>query len=112
MINGPILLPTNRDVRPKVDPRWPMAFASLALISVLLAATLALVGWPRLRSVSLHYDLVTLREEVEGLRRQERLVETELETLRAPQAIAHQAEELGLVYPSPALITVLPENAE
>jgi len=99
MINRPVLLPTNRDVRPKVDPRWPIAFASIALIFIVLTAVFALVGWPRLRSVSLHYDLVELRAEVEQLRQQERRIEAEVELLRAPQEMAPKAEALGLIHP-------------
>jgi cell division protein FtsB len=111
MMNRPILLPTNRDVQANADPRWPVAFASIVLISMVLVAVLALVGWPRLRSISLHYDLLSLRAEVEELRLNEHAIEAEVELLRAPQSIAPQAAEMGLVHPSPEIVDTLSEGA-
>jgi hypothetical protein len=82
-----------------------LAFALLALLSVSLGLTLALVGWPRLQSVSLHYDLVRLRDDVEGLQHQSLDLESRLEALRAPQSLAVQAEKIGLAPPEPFAVS-------
>ena len=102
----PIPLPTNRYITAQRDRHWPAAFALLGLLSVALALTLALIGWPRLQSISLNYDLVRLRTEVESLRYQARTLETRMEQLRAPETLAEQARPLGLAPPEPSAITL------
>lgn len=78
------------------DRKWPLAFSLLGLLSLALGLTLGLIGWPRLQSVSLHYDLVRLRTEVESLQIQARDLEAQMEQLRAPQTLGRQATALGL----------------
>ncbi len=96
MIERQISLPTNRHITAKRDRRWPLAFSLLGLLSLALALTLALVGWPRLHGISLNYDLVRLRAEVEGLQLRTLDLETRLECLRSPGALAERASDLGL----------------
>ena len=100
MIERPIPLPTNRHITALRDRKWPMAFALLGMVSLGLGLTLALIGWPRLQSVSLHYDLVRLRGEVERLEYQTRELEARLGQLRAPEALGRQASILGLTPPT------------
>lgn len=104
MIDRPIPLPRNRHIKARPDRRWPVAFALLALTSLLFVAALALVGWPRLRGISLHYELVRVRAEVESLRYRERQLAVEVEKLRAPSHLAARAAELGLAPPSGATV--------
>ena len=111
MIERPIPLPTNRHIRAQPDRRWPLAFAMLALSSLLLVAALALVGWPRLRGISLHYELVRVRAEVEALRYRERQLEVEVERLRSPCSLSERAAELGLAPPAPAVLATAVEAA-
>ncbi len=96
MIQRPIPLPTNRHITAQRDRKWPLAFSLLGLLSLALGLTLGLIGWPRLQSVSLHYDLVRLRTEVESLQIQARDLEAQMERLRAPQTLGRQATALGL----------------
>ena len=112
MIERRIHLPTNRHIRPQPDSQWPVTFGMLALVPLLLAATLALIGWPRLRDVSLHYDLVRLRTVVESLRHQERQLEAELEMLRSPEVLARQAREMGLAPPTASAISASTEDRQ
>ncbi|RLE33501.1 MAG: hypothetical protein DRJ61_07125 [Acidobacteria bacterium] len=105
MNHRPIPLPTNRHITARRDQKWPLAFALLGLFSLTLALTLALIGWPRLQSVSLHYDLIRLRTDVEKLQHQARDLETTMERLRAPAALALEAGRLGLAPPGPSAIT-------
>ncbi len=100
MIERPIPLPTNRHITAMRDRKWPMAFALLGMVSLGLGLTLALIGWPRLQSVSLHYDLVRLRAEVERLEYQARELDARLGQLRAPEALGFQASLLGLAPPT------------
>ncbi len=111
MIERPIPLPTNRHIRARPDRRWPLAFALLALSSLLLVAALALVGWPRLRGISLHYELVRVRAEVEALRYRERQLVVEVERLRSPCSLSERAAGLGLVPPAPAVLATAGETA-
>lgn len=99
MIERPIPLPTNRHIRALPDRRWPVAFALLAMVSLLFVAALAVVGWPRLRGISLHYELVRARAEVETLRYRERQLAVAVEKLRAPKNLADRATDLGLAPP-------------
>lgn len=98
----PIPLPTNRHIRAQRDRQWPLAFALLALLSTTLTLALALIGWPRLQSISIHYDLVELRVEVETLEYRARDLEAHLHALRAPDVLAEQAARSGLVPPAVA----------
>lgn len=105
MIQRPIPLPTNRHITAQRDRKWPVAFALLALLSMVLVLTLGLIGWPRLQSVSLHYDLVRLRTEVENLQYQAQDLEANMERLRSPETLSQQAVVLGLTQPDSAMIT-------
>lgn len=104
MIQRPIPLPTNRHITAQRDRKWPLAFALLALLSMVLVLTLGLIGWPRLQSVSLHYDLVRLRTEVENLQYQAQDLEADMERLRAPETLSRKAVALGLTQPEPSMI--------
>ena len=105
MIQRPIPLPTNRHITAQRDRKWPLAFALLGLLSLALGLTLGLIGWPRLQSVSLHYDLVRLRSDVESLQYQARDLEAHMEQLRAPHSLSLQATTLGLAPPEPSMIS-------
>ncbi len=96
-----LVRPSNRFLVLQRDRRWLPALAFLLLLAALLAAALFLVGWPRLRSTSLHYDLVGLRAEVENLERRERRLEIDLELERDPSRLAERATAIGLVPPPP-----------
>jgi hypothetical protein len=101
----PLVRPSNRFLVMERDRRWLSALGFLLLLAVVLAAALFLVGWPRLKSTSLHYDLVGLRARVEALQRRERELEIELEVERDPSRLAERAAALGLVPPP---VPVLP----
>jgi len=98
----PVSRPTNRFLVRQRDRRWLQALSSVLLVAGALLGALFLVGWPRLVSTSIHYDLVQLRSEVRELRRAERRLSLELERERNPQQLAQRAAALGLVPPPPA----------
>lgn len=100
MNQRPIPVPANRHITAQRDRKWPLAFALLGLFSLALALTLALIGWPRLQSVSIHYDLVRLRSDVEILEHQARDLEARMQKIRAPEALALEAGRLGLAPPT------------
>ncbi|MEN8164412.1 MAG: hypothetical protein ABFS37_09800 [Acidobacteriota bacterium] len=105
MNQRPIPLPTNRHITAQRDRKWPLAFALLGLLSLSLALTLALIGWPRLQSVSIHYDLVRLRADVEVLEHQARDLEAHMQELRAPGSLALEAAKLGLAPPAASTVS-------
>ena len=61
----------------------------------------ALVGWPRLKNTSVHYEITRLRAEVQELELRRRLLTLELERERNPDRLAERAAQLGL-QPPPA----------
>jgi len=71
--------------------------STFLLLAVLVVGVLGLVGWPRLKITSIHYDLIRLRAEVEQLQSRERTLRLDLEYQRSPQVLAARAAELGLV---------------
>jgi len=95
----PVVGPSNRFLVQQRDRRWPRVLSTLLAISAALLLALGLVGWPRLKSTSIRYDLIRLRAEVVELERQEHLLAVELETQRSPERLAVRAAELGLVPP-------------
>jgi len=96
MIDLPVSRPTNRFLVRQRDRRWLHVLTSVLGLAGLLVAILFLVGWPRLQTTSLHYDLIRLRAEVGELERQERHLALELERVRSPSRLAERARELGL----------------
>ena len=107
MIDLPVSRPTNRFLVRQRDRRWLHVLTSALGLAGLLVAILFLVGWPRLQSTSLHYDLIRLRAEVGELERQERRLTLELERIRSPTRLAERARELGLQpAPPPELLEV------
>jgi hypothetical protein len=98
----PVVGPSNRFLVPQRDRRWPHVLGTFVLIAVLVLGVLTLVGWPRLRITSVHYDLIRLRAEVAELELRERALRVELERQRSPQALASRAAALGLVAPAEA----------
>lgn len=101
MIDLGIALPTNRYLVHQRDRRWPRVLSSVLLVAAVVFGVLLLVGWPRLRSTSLHYDLILLRAEVLELEQRERNLALQLECERSPLTLAERARELGLVPPPP-----------
>ena len=65
-------------------------------MSGIVLTALFLVGWPRLRSTTIHYELIRLRSEVEMLQRREHALRVELEQERNPVTLGKRAEHLGL----------------
>ena len=97
----PIASPSNRFLVPQRDRRWPHVFSIVVFLSGVVLSALFLVGWPRLRSTSIHYDLINLRAEVLELERREDRLRVELELVRSPSALAERARQVGLVPPQP-----------
>lgn len=98
----PIVGPSNRFLVPQRDRRWPHVLSSFLLLAVLVVGVLGVVGWPRLKITSIHYDLIRLRAEVDELESLERARRLELEYRRSPSVLALRATELGLVPPEAA----------
>lgn len=96
-----VAVPSNRYLVHQRDRRWPRVLSSVLLAAALVLGILLLVGWPRLRSTSLHYDLILLRAEVLELEQRERSLALELECERSPVTLASRARDLGLVPPPP-----------
>jgi hypothetical protein len=94
--------PSNRFLIPQRDRRWPQVLSLLLVVSGFVVLALGLVGWPRLRSTSIHYELIRLREQVSELEQRERLLILELEAERSPERLARRARDLGLVPAAPA----------
>ena len=95
----PVAGPSNRFLVQQRDRRWPRVLSALLAISGVLLLALGLVGWPRLKSTSIRYDLIRLRAEVLELERQQHRLVVELERQRSPERLAERASELGLVPP-------------
>jgi hypothetical protein len=93
----PVVGPSNRFLVAQRDHRWPHVLSTFLLLAVLMVGVLGLVGWPRLRITSIHYDLIRLRAEVGELTLRERALRLDLELRRSPVELAARAAELGLV---------------
>jgi cell division protein FtsL len=96
----PIAGLTNRFLRPQRDRRWPHVLSAVLVVSAAVLVVLLLVGWPRLRSTSVHYELIKLRADVEQLERQERRLRLALEKVRSPARLGDRARTLGLKPPA------------
>jgi hypothetical protein len=96
-----VLRPTGRSVVWQPDRQWPRVLAAVLLLGGVIAGLLMLVGWPRLQTIAVHYDLMRLRAEVEQLQRTERALTMELERERNPAVLAERAHALGLTPPDP-----------
>jgi len=101
-VDLPVVGPSNRFLVPQRDRRWPHVLSSFLFLAVLVVGTLGLVGWPRLKSTSIHYELIGLRAQVRELEQRERQLMLELEGERNPQRLAQRAHALGLVPSAPA----------
>lgn len=102
MMDLPGLGPTNRFLITQRDRRWHYVLSAVLMASTIVVLALGLVGWPRLRSTTIHYDLIRLRADVQDLERRERELRLELEEERSPQRLAARAAELGMVQAAPA----------
>jgi hypothetical protein len=100
-MQNPSLVPSNRFLIPQRDRRWPHVLSLLLTVSILVVLVLGLVGWPRLRSTSIHYELIRLRAEVAELEHRQRLLQLELERERSPERLADRARSIGLQEPAP-----------
>lgn len=111
-MNLPGLHPSNRFFIAERDRRWPHVLTALLAVSALLVLALGLVGWPRLKSTSIHYDLIQLRAQVGELEQRERVLMLELETERSPQRLEERASALGLVPAAPAGVAAVAETGD
>jgi len=109
-VDLPVVGPSNRFLVPQRDRRWPHVLSSFLFLAVLVVGTLGLVGWPRLKITSTHYDLIRLRAEVDQLESRERALRLELEYERSPRVLALRAAELGLMPPETAVELVAPAD--
>lgn len=98
----PVIGPTNRFLIPQRDRHWPQVLSALIGVSALVVLALALVGWPRLKSTSIHYEMIRLRAQVAELEQRERILRLEFEHERSPDRLAARARELGMVPAAPA----------
>lgn len=94
--------PTNRFLVRQRDRRWAHALISVLLIAVCLLLALTLIGWPRLRRTSLHYDLIQLQASVHELEYRERELILKLQGWQNPSTLARHAEKVGLTAPDPS----------
>jgi len=99
-----VAAPTNRYLVRQRDRYWPRVLSSVLGAAGVLFLALFLVGWPRLHSTTIHYDLIRLRAEVAELERREHAVRLELEVERSPARLAQRAEQLGLVPAPPPVV--------
>jgi len=97
----PGLGPSNRYFIAQRDRQWPHVLTALLVVSALAVLALGLVGWPRLKSTSIHYELIQLRAQVAELEERERVLQLALERERSPERLAARAGELGLVPAAP-----------
>ena len=104
----PVIGPTNRFLIPQRDRHWPQVLSALIGVAMMVVLALALLGWPRLRSTSIHYELIRLRAQVAELEQQERNLRLELEHERSPERLAARARELGMVPAAPAGLPAKP----
>ena len=103
--------PSNRFLIPQRDRRWPHVLSLLLMVSALVVLALGLVGWPRLKSTSIHYELIRLRSQVAELEQRQRSLMLELELERSPEHLAARALTLGMVPGAPVGIPA-PANSE
>lgn len=96
----PIAVPSNDWLVQQPDRQWPRVLRALLGAGVLILLALGLVGWPRLKSTTLSYDILRLRQEVRELERVERRLALELELERSPTRLAERAAALGLAPPA------------
>lgn len=101
-MNLPSVGPSNRFFIAQRDNRWPHVLTAVLALSGMVVLALGLVGWPRLKSTSIHYELIRLRAQVRELEQRERVLVLELESERSPQRLAQRARALGLVPSAPA----------
>ena len=96
-MSQPLLrMPTNKFLVREPDRRIPRVLGSVLVLAMALLLMLSIIGWPRLRSTSIHYRLNRLRAEVHELRDQEHHLAVALEQERAPRRLAERATALGL----------------
>jgi hypothetical protein len=102
--------PSNRFLIPQRDRRWPHVLSLLLMVSALVVLALGLVGWPRLRSTSIHYELIRLRAQVADLEQRQRSLMLEFEFERSPENLAVRARALGMVPAAPAGLPALADS--
>ena len=98
----PVIGPSNRFLIPQRDRHWPQVLSALIVVSTMVVLALALVGWPRLKSTSIHYELIRLRAQVEELEQRQRSLRLELERERSPERLAERARAIGMIPAAPA----------
>ena len=108
----PVFGPSNRFLIPQRDSNWRQVLSALIGVSALVVLALALVGWPRLKSTSIHYELIRLRAEVAELEQRERALRLELELERSPERLAARARELGMVPAAPVGLAAPPTEGD
>ena len=96
----PIVGPSNRFLTPQRDRRWLGVLAVLLAVATVVILVLFLIGWPRLKSTSIHYELIGLRAQVQDLERRERALRLELEQQRSPMRLRQEGHRMGLAPPS------------
>lgn len=104
----PIAVPRNDWLELQPDRHWLRALRAVLGAAGAILLVLGLVGWPRLKSTALSYDLLRLRHEVRDLERIEARLAVELEIQRSPVRLAEQATDLGLQPPALAATFAAP----
>lgn len=101
----PVFVPSNRFLVAQPDRRWPRVLSAALVVAGVVLVVLILVGWPRLRSTSVHYELIGLRDEVRILEEEEQRLAIELQRARSPERLARRAASVGLMPPPAGAVT-------
>lgn len=105
-VDLPVAVPSNRFLTPQRDRRWPHVLSVVLLVSGVVLTALILVGWPRLKSTSIYYDVNRLRAEVAELQRRQHALQVELERERNPVRLGERARRLGLTPPAAGALSL------
>ena len=104
----PIAVPRNDWLELQPDRHWPRALRVVLGAALAILLVVGLVGWPRLKSTALSYDLLRLRHDVRDLERIEARLAVEYEIQRSPVRLAELATSLGLEPPALAATVAAP----
>jgi cell division protein FtsL len=82
-------------------------------VGILIASGIVLFAfvWENVQGTKIGYSIEKLREEIERIATKNQYLKKEIQSILSTEKLEAQAKKLGMIYPEPESIIVMPESS-
>lgn len=80
-------------------------------IPIIFGVVLFVFAWTNVQNTKIGYSIEKLRGEIERIETKNQYLKKEIQSILSAEKLQAQAKKLGMIYPEPESITVIPETS-